>query len=313
MIHEDCRIPEDGTLIPILSQFYMLRLINADPNVKINVIKYKSGGKTLEEQLDYDFPIGNVIEKFSFPIINPVPGAHLSDIIVDGIVCRSDENTNLPGKDAGDQRANGLLIVDDKDAVFDLTFLPQYEGAPYLNNIFGIIRLTNIRDVFEWFLNNGKDSPLTVTRDGFDQKHEFTKRFFNELEKYLNPIYQKEKERHEKAYSSNISEKTQQKINQVLKELNKYLKQLGDGGGTSEPPETTTSAPSKVFQFLPEHTKLIIGKERVARLYFKKGIEKPKTTIIYDTSNDKIEIKPLSQQVDDGKKLDEYLEFKILT
>jgi hypothetical protein len=80
---------------------------------------------------------------------------------------------------------------------------------PYLTKIFGIIRATNIRKVFEWYLNNGKDSPLLVTRDGFDQKHEFTKIFFSELAKYLVSHIQKGRRKiQEKFFFNHVSKNT---------------------------------------------------------------------------------------------------------
>lgn len=310
ILHDDCRIPEEGTLIPILSQFYMLRLINSDPNVKIKVFRYRSSGKTLEDILDYDFPIGNVIEKFSFSISCPTIGASFQNLKVDAIVCRAEDRVGLPGKEAGEQRANGLLVVDDKDAVLDLTFLPQFEGAPYLNCIYGIIRITNIRSVFEWYLNSGKDSPLTVTRDGFDQKHEFTKLLFKELEKRLEPIFKREEERYKKSLASNISSKTQERINEALKELNKFLKDIGEGEGGA-PESSSTPLPTKKFQFIPEETKLVIGREKSIRLYLEKDLAESKTSIIYDSSNSKIEVNPLSHLKEDGKTLDNYLVYLI--
>jgi len=309
-LHEDCRIPDEGTLIPILSQFYMLRLINTDPNVKIRVFRYRSGGKVVEDALRYDFPIGDVIGKFSFSIPNPVPGGSLKAVKVDGIVCRAESKVGLPGKDAGDQRANGLLIVDDKDAVLDLTFLPQFEGAPYLANVFGIVRLGNGREVFSWYLNSGKDSPLTVTRDGFDTKHEFTRLLFKELTKILEPVYKKEEDRFNKSHATDISAEARERVNQALKELNRFLKQIGGGEG-EEPLPPSPPTPSKPLQFMPESTKLVVGKERTVRLYLAKSQVKRNGSIIYDSNNPKIEITPLSHLVEDGNRIEEYFVYSL--
>jgi len=311
VLHGDCRIPEEGSLIPILSQFYMLRLINADPNVSTKAFRYRSGGKKFEDTLDYDFPIGVVLEKFSFSIKDPINGVSLPDIDVEGIVCKSDDNVVLPGKDMGDLRANGLLIVDDKDAVLDLTFLPQFENVPYLAKIFGIIRATNIRKVFEWYLNNGKDSPLLVTRDGFDQKHEFTKIFFSELAKYLVPIYKKEEEKFRKSFSSTMSAKTQEEINEALKTLNKFLKELGEGEGEDAKEVASKPEPTQIMQFLPSNVKLVIGKERNVKLYLRKEHAKPNTSILCDSNNSRVEINPTYQQIADGKKINDYLVFDL--
>lgn len=309
LLNDDCRIPEDGTIVPYLTQFYMLRLINADPNVTVSLFRYRAYKKMSRESLDYDFPIGDVIERFSSTISDPVPRASLKPLAIDGIVCRADIKGDLPGKDAREQRANGLLIVDDKDAVLDLTLLPQFEGAPYLANIFGIIRITNLRAVIEWYLNNGKDSPLTTSRDGFDLKHEFTKTLFAELTKHLEPVYRREEERFKKSTSDSLSKEARQRIDDAIKELNKLLKDLlGEGEDGGEPSKLD---PGKPLQFLPSTTKLIMGRRRVVRLYFKKELAKHSGGIIYDTSNAKITLKPLSQVVADGKTHDDYFVYDL--
>jgi len=309
LLHDDCRIPEDGTIVPYLTQFYMLRLINADPNVTVKLFRYRAYKKTSQESLDYDFPIGDVVERFSSTITDPIPGASLKSLAIDGIVCRADIKGDLPGKDAREQRANGLLIVDDTDAVLDLTLLPQFEGAPYLTNIFGIIRVTNLRAVIEWYLNSGKDSPLTTSRDGFDVKHELTKKLFAELTKDLEPVYRREEERFKKASSDSLSKEARQRIDEAIKELNKLLKDLvGEGEDGGKPPKPD---PGKALQFLPGTTKLVMGRRRIVRLYFKKEFSKHSGSIIYDTSNAKITLKPLSQPIADGKTHEDYLVYDL--
>ncbi|MBS3944406.1 MAG: hypothetical protein KGZ42_02835 [Melioribacter sp.] len=309
ILHEDCRLPGEGTLIPILSQFYMLRLINFDPNVKIKIFQYRSGQNILEDELDNDFPFGNVIEKFSFEMISPLKSERLKNLKIDGIVCRAEDSNKLPGREAGEQRANGFLIVDDMDAVLDLTFLPQYEGAPYLNNIFGIIRVANLREHLSWYLNNGKDSPLTVTRDGFDSKHDFSKQLFKELTNYLEPIYKKEELRFKKSTTAVVSRETKEKIDEAIKELNRFLKQIGEGAGTGEPPMPPKDL--EKMQFVPLSTKLTINQEKIVRLYIMKDLIKKGTEIIFDSDNSKINIYPLASKIDEGKTWNEYLVFSL--
>lgn len=308
VLAEDTRIPEEGSLGATLSQFYMLRLIHADPNIKVRLFRYRAFKKVTEEQLSYDFPIGDVIERLSFRIDSPVPGIPVPALEVEGIVCRANVKGSLPGIEAREQRANGLLIVDDSDAVLDLTLLPEYERAPYLANVFGIIRVKNMRKAIEWFLNNGKDSPLTTTRDGFDSKHELTKLLFAELEKRLGPVYRREEERFNKG-SEAVPTAVRQRINDALKELNRLLREVAGEG--QEGGRDGALDPALPLQFLPRQTRLFVGKPRRVRLFFHKALAGKSGAIVYDTSNPKISFKPLSENVAGGRTLEEHLVYDV--
>jgi hypothetical protein len=308
VLAEDLRIPEWGSLGATLSQFYMLRLIHADPNIKVRLFRYRAFKKVTEELLGYDFPIGDVIERVSFPIDTPVPGAPVPTLEVEGIVCRANVKGSLPGLEAREQRANGLLIVDDTDAVLDLTLLPEYERAPYLANVFGIVRIKNMRQAIEWFLNNGKDSPLTTTRDGFDTKHELTKRLFAELERRLAPVYRREEERFNKGFET-VPTAVRQRISDALKELNRLLREVAGEGddGTAD----GALDPAIPLQFLPRQTRLFVGKPRRVRLFFQKTFAGKSGAILYETSNPKISFKPLSENVAGGRTLGEHLVYDL--
>lgn len=313
VLHDDCHIPDEGTILPLLSQFYMLRLINSDPNVSIRLFRYRAGGKVFDDYLDYDFPIGDVIEHISLSIPAPVPETSVPPLQIRGVICRAKEKGGLPGREAREQRANGLLIVDDKDAVLDLTFLPQFEDAPYLRSLFGIIQISNIRESLEWYLNNGKDSPLTPSRDGLDTKHDFTKLLFKEIGKHLAPIYRREEERYNRSASENLSKEARERITEAVKELNKLLKELvGEGEGAGQDSPTLTLDPEKPLQFSPSTVKLTIGKARTVFLYLKKQVADIKSgSIVLDTSNPKIELSPLSIQIAGGKEQAGYLVYEV--
>lgn len=309
VLAEDCRIPEEGSLGAALSQFYMLRLIHADPNIKIRLHRYRAGKKVTQEVLSYDFPIGDVIERFAFRIEAPVPSAPVPALEVEGVVCRANVKGQLPGVEAREQRANGLLIVDDTDAVLDLTLLPEYERAPYLANIFGIVRVKNMRKAIEWFLNNGKDSPLTTTRDGFDTKHELTKLLFTELEKRLLPVYRREEERFNKGFGETVPTEVRQRITDALKELNRLLREVvGEGEDGERDGELDPVLP---LQFVPRRTRLFVGRPRRVRLFLQRALAGDSGAIVYETSNPKIKVKPLSEDVASGRRVDDYLVYDL--
>jgi hypothetical protein len=305
-LHEDCTIPEEGTICQKLAHFYMLRLINSDPGVTVKLFQYRSGRRVIEDKLEYEFPIGDVIEKFNFEIEAPLQGIKLEPVKVEGLVCRADLKAKLPGRDAGELRANGFLIVDDKDAVLDLTLLPQYEAAPYLSEIFGVIRLTNAREVFSAYLNKGKDSPLTTTRDGFDTKHEFTQLLFKELARRLEPIYKKEEERFGKDERGEYSDEMKHQMNAAIKELNKFLKQLGEADG-AEGETHHLPNPDLAIQFVPSTTKIVAGRPRDLLLYVRAEEVVQSGEIIFDSNNPAFRISSLSIKIKDGKREGDFL------
>lgn len=312
LLSEDCPIPDEGTLIPLLSRFYMLRLINSDPNQVVRVFRYRAGGKVYDDQLEYDFPIGDVIGSFSFSVDVPeeLTKADFEALRVSGIVCRAAVDAPLKGRESRDARENGLLIVDDEDAVLDLTFLPDFDGAPYLNKLFGLIRVEGLRPVLEHYLDQGKESPLTTTRDGFDVRHEFTQFLFARLRMHLEPIYRKEEERYRQSDNEELSSQAKQRINEALRQLNKYLAELlGSGNGSDD----GTVGPADVpIQFIPAKMKLIVGQPRPVTLLLRAVDAKTKGSIMVDSSSPKIEVSPNIVEVEMGAKYKQFLAYRFL-
>jgi hypothetical protein len=294
LLHDECSIPDEGTIVPLLSQFYMLRLINSDPNVSVRLVRYRAQKQTFDDTLAYDFPIGDIIGDLSFEVTVPskIAGKSFPALRVEGIVCRAAVAT-LKGREARETRENGLLIVDDKDAVLDLTFLPEFEGAPYLNKIYGLIRISGVRDVLDHLLNSGKESPLTTTRDGFDTKHEFTQLLFKELKRHLEPIYRKEEDRFKKSEPASLSTEARKRIQEALKHLNKFLTDfLGKEGPGVEPGD---KPPDDVpVQFIPNSTQLTVGTPRRIQLVVRTKDVKEDAAVLIDSSNSKIAVSPTS-------------------
>ncbi|MGA8153295.1 MAG: hypothetical protein WB952_20255 [Terriglobales bacterium] len=311
LLSDDCSIPDEGRAIPLLSRFYMLRLINSDPGVGVRVFRYRAAGVVYDDVLDYDFPVGDVIGKFGMDLNIPeeLTKKKFLPLRIDGIVCRADLESPLKGREARDERENGLLLVDDKDAVLDLTFLPDFDGAPYLNKIFGVVRLSGIRSILEHYLNQGKESPLTTTRDGFYLRHEFTQFLFGQLRKQLEPIYRKEEERHKKSESQDLSKAATQRLNDAMRQLNKYLNDLLGSGedGTGDAIESKDVP----IQFVPAKTKVVVGQPRFVTLLIRTADAKPKGTIMFDSSNPKIEVSPTSLTVEKGVAFKQFLAYRI--
>lgn len=305
---DDCRIPDEGSIVQQLSRFYMLRLITSDPNSDVRLFRYRAGGKVHEDTLEYDFPLGEVIGKIDLnvPVPDDLTTRAFQPLKVDGVVLRAVSEAPLRGRESRDARENGLLIVDEKDAVLDLTFLPEFEGAPYLSRIYGIVRITGIRAVLEHFLDSGKESPLTTTRDGFDGRHEFTQHLFAALKKHLEPIYRKEEQRFKNADSHELSADAAKKLNEAMRQLNKYLADLmgsGDGeNGDKEPKDVA-------IQFIPNETKLVVGNPKFVTLAVRTADIKSDGVVMIDSSNPRIDVFPSLLQL--KKSADKFQTFRL--
>jgi hypothetical protein len=256
------RFPQQGNMLSRAANFYMLRLIAADPNVQLILRQFRAAGNRMEDRVTYDFPVGQVIDSFSR--VFDAGNGH-DPLKVDFLLVRSERKLEGAGADR-DVRENGLLIVDDLDAVYDLTFVdPDYEKADFLRHIFGVIRVNGLRAVLEMYLNSADfpTSPLRVDRDGFNRDHEFSRALVDFLAEQLRPFYERERKRLEDREHDKLSAETRKRIDDALKQLNKYFQQITEKAGLGQGAEDNhPDPPQDAVSFFPQATKLLIGHPR---------------------------------------------------
>jgi hypothetical protein len=260
-----CHIPDSPDVAYRLANFYRLRLIAGDPNIDLVLRQHRAAGLS-EQRIEYDFPVGQVIESFSRSFDLSKSGLSGGSLKVDFLVVRCDSERKLRGLGLDrDGRENGMLIVDDLDAVYDLTFAdPDYEKADFLSSIYGIVRVNGLRKVLESYLEAAAPtSALRPDRDGFNRDHEFARLLLEFIADSLRSVYEKERKRLEEHERGKLSSETKRRIDHALKHLNKYFQRItelsGDGSGTDtdqipEPVETVV--------FFPHRTKLTAGHPR---------------------------------------------------
>ena len=295
-----CHIPDPGDIGYRLANFYMLRLIASDPNVELVLRQYRAAGPS-QERIQYDFPVGRVVERFSRTFDPAKAGLPGETLPVDFLVARSDSERGLrgPGVDR-DGRENGILVVDDLDAVYDLTFAdPDYEKAPFLNRIFGIVRVNGLRKLLEAYLNaEAPSSPLRPDRDGFNRDHEFARALLDFLAEHLRPVYERERKLVEDKRHGDLSAETKKRIDDALKQLNKYFQRITDldgaGPGTGDP---DVSEPKEPIVFLPEHTKLVAGHARQVLLLVREDVIDERAEFVA-TAGEGLAVQPESDKID---------------
>jgi hypothetical protein len=266
---QKCSIPDAPNIVERLSNFYMLRLIAADPNVCLTLTQFRAGPQEIVNQLEYDFPVGQVIASFSKDFVPPRNSAVTEPLSVDFLVARSEQRLRGSESDR-DARQNGMLIVDELDAVYDLTFADaDFERAEFLQHVYGVVRVNHLREALVAHLNSPEfpTSPLRVDRDGFNESHDFSRALLQFITDELRPFYERERKRFEEKDKSQFSSRTKKRIDDALKSLNRFFNQItgktdgGPGPGDPPPPEPTQSV-----QFLPDTVRLIAGRPRKVKL-----------------------------------------------
>lgn len=301
-LRDGTHVPVEEQIISKVSGFYMLRLIAADPNTKVIVERKRADG-THSDPLTYDFPIGTVLGRFD----------DLLDLGADGklpvsiLVARSDVPLESDPINI-ERRENGLLFVDDNDAVMDLTLLPEYDKNPYLKHVYGVVRITGIRNVLEAKLEADEAvAVLTATRDGFDAKNATTQQLFSLVERHVKPIYDKEEKQQRKGESAR-SDKLDQRVREALKALNQFNADETEEEGTGEPPTPRRDEP--IF-FTIDSVRLYTGLPK--RLYAYVNLSKVKAgeIVLFESENPDIKIEPDSETVKgDSRKI--YQRFELV-
>ena len=288
LLADGVRIPQEGNFLSSMSNFYMLRLIAEDPSLSVQVERYRTEGK-FTDRLTYDFDIGTVLKR-SKDIFRD---DRLGEIPVDILVARSNRKmTNDPFN--YERRENGLLFVDDNDAVLDLTLLPEYNKNPLLTRIYGVVRLTGMRNALEKLLEAQRpEAVLTETRDGFDPKNEIVKALFTLIEKHVKPVYEEEEKRERKS-GGGRSVELDKKLKEALRELNTFHNQETDEEGTGH----SKREPEGPLEFAFNKIRLVAGQERRVTLYAERdAIHSDLNEVQITSSNPRVRVVPESEIV----------------
>lgn len=287
LLADGTRIPHEGNFVAPIASFYMLRLIAADPAMRVLLRRYRTSG-WIEERLAYDFDLGTVLLReqvqFQHPRVGKIP--------VDILVARSDRRMPYDPVNR-ERRENGLLFVDDDDAVLDLTLLPDYDKNPLLSRLYGIVRLSGIRAPLEALLEDRyPEAVLTETRDGLDYRNEIASSLFKLIERHLKPLYDAE-EKKERKGSGKRSAALDRMVKDALQELNKFHTDETDEG-TGKP----ILKPTRPLTFTQGKVRLVAGEERRVTLYVQRDAIHPELNVVeISADNPKIRVSPDSEVV----------------
>lgn len=205
---EKVKVPQFNTVHDELANHYLLRKILQDDNIKLILINQK-GRKKDKRRLVYVEPKGQFITSENFIIrYNDYEPFNIQMNI-------SRSETTLSQKDKGDTRQGGLLLVDEKDVVLDISLF-NYDYDPVASKLYGEVVINGFRKLL-------KDNEIVLSpeRDGLITSHPFVSSLIKELNKKLDRVVQKEKERLQRFDVTEINKEHQMRQKEFCRILNK--------------------------------------------------------------------------------------------
>lgn len=291
ILDKDTSICDYDILIKRLSSFYMLRLIYADDTRKVKLVYVAPNGQKRESIIKYSFPRGNLVDSKEFSM----SFEDYESIKINVELYKSKDLLQT----MGDERENGLLVHDEKNTVYDLTFfgLDNFLGT---DRFFGFMKLEGARKIILDKINN-KEHPeeiLTDTRDGFNRQHNFYKSLEIIIKDWLFPILNEEKK---KKSEEGLSEATRDNHRKAFDELNKLHSELtGEySSGTIRVPKIIK--PTGGLEFSRKNISVTTNKKYGIQLLIDTGAIKPGSVIKIEALRKRIGFSPLEITVEGTK------------
>lgn len=271
-----------------LSGFYMLRLINTNDNRKVILQHTNRKGGKREAVIKYVPQKGELVEhkEFTMQFENYAP------VKIDVDLYKSSSPLSM----IGDERESGLLVYDDKDAVYDQTFfgLDNFPGA---DKYYGFMKLTGAREIILAKINSKKhpEEILSDTRDGFNQQHEFYKNLEQIIKDWLYPILNKGRR---SLTNGGLSEATQERHKLAFDELNKLHSQLTGESAYGTIRAVVKKRPAGGMEFARSQIMVTAKKKYGLQLAIDTRIIKPGSLIKVTSSKKNIGFTPESIKVE---------------
>lgn len=289
-LDEDTRIHEYENLVEKIGAFYMLRFITADDNRLIKLIYFDHRGRKKESIIKYSFPQGNLVQnkEFTFKFEKYPP------IKIDVELYRSER----PLVTIGDEKENGLLVHDEKNTVYDLTFF-GLDNLPNTDRFYGFVKLTGAREIILDKINHKKhpEEVLSDSRDGFNKQHDFYKQLELIMKDWLYPIL---KEETRKRSDDGVSEAMKQRQQQAFSEINKLYLELAGEETSGTITSTRKERPSGGIEFARNNITITQNKKYNLILSIDTRVIKPGVEVEIVSSKKNVAFSPEKILVEDA-------------
>ena len=244
-------VPRFDTVQSDVANNYMLRKILTNSRRKVFLIDENNDER---RRLRYKLPEGNEIlnDDIVIPYKNyPNFKVHLS-------LWRSERELSQ----SGDDRAGGLLIIDDANVVLHISLF-KYDNEPLASRFFGEVVVNDFRELLK-----NEETVLTEERNGLAVRHVFCQSLIREIEKRLESKIDEEKRRKQREAQTKFDleeAKRYKKAFQVLNEIAKVEAEsvlpLGEN-----PDEPIKEVPDGLALY-PSSAQITVGKRYVFQLF----------------------------------------------
>ncbi len=262
-LQADVHVPQYDRLARDLENFYMLRVINARADRQVALRMRSTGGSWDDRRIEYSPPAPNATTELATRSWRLDFEGYPIDMVA---VLNAYESAMVQAEQSYEDREGGLLVLDEDNDVLDLTLF-GFDDEPAAARLFGQLRLNGAGELIRSRLNSqNPEEILTETRDGFDRKHAFYKTLRAQLDPWLKPFVDTERQRLGSKPSA-LSAETRRRHERAFDRLNMLAKQLlGQTSGPGPGPCPAGLHTDAAMEFRQKRASIRTGSSRTLQL-----------------------------------------------
>jgi hypothetical protein len=285
-------VPQQETVRTALARFWMLRkIVDPDNATRRLVLRYR--GQDVE--IISPQPVGEAL--ISKPFQLRVEGFPDFDyqLTLKKASQDLDQTTN------SDQRVGGLLVVDEGDAVLDLT-LGRFDREPSAAPFFGEVKiLGGFKDFLRAQEKEGQ-AVLSEERNGFELSHHWVQSLIRSIEDKIEPFVEQERKAREKG-QQDLSPEERAHQAKVMSELNKILEDETRKTWTGDQDTDRVTLPAGGLEIRPIAITISEGSQRYLFVRADPAKCPPETVIYIEDEAGTLAIEPQEFKVEDDGEL----------
>ena len=237
------KVPRFDTVFENLANHWRLRKIMTSPRRKVLLVDVAEKKRRL---LRFPMPRGEerINQQFT------VPCEDYGEFPLRLSILRAESELSQEG----DDRPGGLLIIDEKEAVLDMSLF-KYDREPLAARLFGEVTFGRFRELL------AREEPaLDEKREGLNRSHPVCKAVIAEIEKRIQSLVQEESRRQKEA-RSRIDDEERKRYRHAFKILNEIAEaEAEEVHNLGQDPSAKPEPPPDGFCLYPDSAHVTVGK-----------------------------------------------------